>query len=89
MREDIKPGVKLPDFNLTDHTGMNRSLSELQGVDPMVLILSRGHFCPKDHQQHLELANFYPRFAVSSTQLVTITTDPLYQLREFRDSVGA
>jgi peroxiredoxin len=89
VREDIKPGVKFPDFNLTDYTGMNRSLSELQGVDPMVLILSRGHFCPKDHQQHLELANFYPRFAVSYTKLVTITTDPLYQLREFRDSVGA
>jgi len=55
----------------------------------MVLILSRGHFYPKDHQQHLELASFYPRFAVSYTKLVTITTDPLFQLREFRDSVGA
>jgi len=24
----------------------------------MVLVLSRGMFCPKDHQQHLELAAF-------------------------------
>jgi peroxiredoxin len=89
MREDIKPGAKFPDFTLTDHTGTRRSLVELQGTDPMVLILSRGHFCPKDHQQHLEMASFYPRFAVSYTKLATITTDPIYQLREFRDSVGA
>ena len=89
MRADITPGEKFPNFELTDHTGKHRSLSELQGTEPMVLILSRGHFCPKDHQQHLELASFYPRFAVSYTKLVTITTDPLFQLREFRDSVGA
>ena len=55
----------------------------------MILILSRGHFCPKDHQQHLELAAFYPRIAVSYTSIVTITTDNLLELNEFRQSVGA
>jgi peroxiredoxin len=88
MREDIQLGVKLPDFTPTDQNGERVSLSEIQGTDPMVLILSRGHFCLKDHQQHLEIANFYPRFAVSTTKLVTIMTDPIFQLREFRDSVG-
>lgn len=89
MREDIVHGAPFPDYELTDHTGARRRLSELQGNDPMVLILSRGHFCPKDHQQHLQLAAHWPEFAVSYTQVVTIATDPLFELREFRDSVGA
>ena len=89
MREDIVDGGRFPDYELTDHAGARRRLSELQGGDPMVLILSRGHFCPKDHQQHLQLAAHWPEFAVSYTQVVTIATDPLFELREFRDSVGA
>lgn len=89
MRSDIVPGAKFPDYELTDHTRQRRRLSQLQGTDPMVLILARGHFCPKDHQQHLELAAFYPRIAVSYTRVVTITTDNLLELNEFRHSVGA
>src|SRR5690348_3586111 len=65
MRTDIVPGAKFPDYELTDHTRQRRTLSELQGNDPMILVLSRGHYCPKDHQQHLELAAFYPRVRVS------------------------
>jgi len=89
MRPDIVAGARFPDYELTDHTRQRRTLSELQGRDPMILILSRGHFCPKDHQQHLELAAFYPKIAVSYTKIVTITTDPLLELNEFRQSVGA
>lgn len=37
----------------------------------------------------LELAAFFPRIAVSYTQIVTITTDSILELNEFRDSVGA
>jgi peroxiredoxin len=55
----------------------------------MVLILSRGHYCPKDHQQHLELVAFYPKIAVAYTQIVTISTDAISELNEFRASVGA
>lgn len=89
MRPDIVPGATFPDYELTDHTKQRRRLSELQGSDPMILILSRGHFCPKDHQHHLELAAFYPKIAVAYTKVVTITTDPLLELNEFRQAVGA
>jgi peroxiredoxin len=89
MRPDIVPGAHFPDYELTDHTRQRRTLSELQGHDPMILILSRGHFCPKDHQQHLELAAFYPRIAVAYTQIVTIATDNILELNEFRAAVGA
>ena len=47
MRSDIVPGSTLPDYALPDHAGTVRSLSELQGDDPMVLTLARGHYCPK------------------------------------------
>ncbi|BCL80675.1 redoxin domain-containing protein [Ktedonobacteria bacterium brp13] len=89
MREDIVPGATFPDYELTDHTKTKRRLSELQGKDPMILILSRGHYCPKDHQQHLDLASFYPKIAVSYTQIVTISTDNILESNEFRSSVGA
>ncbi len=89
MRPDIIPGARFPDYELTDHTRQRRTLSELQGDDPMILVLSRGHFCPKDHQQHLELAAFYSKIAVSYTKIVTISTDNLLELNEFRASVGA
>jgi peroxiredoxin len=89
MRADIVPGGVFPDYELTDHTKVRRRLSELQGIDPMILLLSRGHFCPKDHQQHLELAANYPKIAVAYTQIVTIATDPIFEINEFRASTGA
>ena len=66
-----------------------RKLSELQGDDPLILTLARGHYCPKEHQQHLELAAFYPKIAVAYTQIATIATDDHHTLQEFRASVGA
>ncbi len=84
MRSDIVPGNTFPDYQLPDHTGTPRKLSELQGDDPLILTLARGHYCPKEHQQHLELAAFYPRIAAAYTQIVTIATDlittPLQEL---------
>jgi len=41
----------------------------------MILVLSRGHVCPKDHQQHVQLAAFYPQLVAGYTQIVTIATD--------------
>ncbi len=89
MRPDIVPGGVVPDYALPDHAGAVRRLSELQGDDPLILLLARGHYCPKDHQQHLELASFYPKIAVAYTQIVTITTDVHHTLQEMRASVGA
>ena len=89
MRSDIVPGGIFPDYELPDHTSTPRRLSELQGDDPLILTLARGHYCPKEHQQHLELAAFYPKIAVAYTQIATISTDDHHTLQEFRASVGA
>jgi peroxiredoxin len=89
MRADIVPGATFPDYELTDHEKARRKLSELQGIDPMIVMLSRGSFCPKDHQQHLELVANYSKFAVAYTTVVTISTDNIVVTNEFRDGIGA
>ena len=89
MRSDIIPGGVFPDYALPDHTGTVRTLSELQGEDPLILTLARGHYCPREHQQHLELAACQSTIAVAYTQIVTIATDDRHTLQEFRLSVGA
>jgi peroxiredoxin len=89
MRPDIKPGATFPDYQLLDQRGRPRRLSELQGMDPMILILARGHYCPKDRQQHRRLVEFWPEINVAYTRIVTISTDDLLATNEFRDGVGA
>jgi len=89
VRSDIIPGNVFPDYELPDHTSTVRRLSELQGRDPLILTLARGNYCPKEHQQHLELAAHYPKINVAYTQIVTIATDDHHTLQEFRSSVGA
>jgi peroxiredoxin len=89
MRSDVVPGSTFPDYELPDHTRTLRKLSELQGDDPLILTLARGHYCPKEHQQFRELVSFYPSIAVAYTQIATISTDDHHTLQEFRASLGA
>jgi len=89
MRSDIVPGNKFPDYRLPDHTNRRRRLSEVQGEDPLILTLARGHYCPKEHQQHLQLALFYPQIEVAYTKIATISTDDHHTSQEFRASIGA
>ena len=89
MRSDIAPAPRSPTTSCPTTTNVPRKLSELQGDDPLILTLARGHYCPKEHQQHLELAAFYPKIAVAYTQVATISTDAHHELQEFRASVGA
>jgi peroxiredoxin len=89
MRPDIRPDGRFPDYELPDHTGTRRTLSEIQGDDPMVLVLSRGAFCPKDRQQHRILVDLEPEIEVAYTKIVTISTDGLIELNEMRSGVGA
>ena len=89
MRSDITAGGIFPDYALPDHTSTVRRLSEIQGRDPMIVTLARGNYCPKEHRQHLELAEHYPEINVAYTQVVTIATDDHHTLQEFRNSVGA
>ena len=51
MRADIVPGAVFPDYELSDQHAVHRKLSDLQQGDPLVLVLSRGGFCPKERRQ--------------------------------------
>jgi peroxiredoxin len=89
MRSDIVPRGTFPDYELPDEESVPRKLSEIQGEDPLILTLARGNYCPKEHQQHLELAANYPKINVAYTRMATISTDDHHSSQEFRASVGA
>src|SRR2546427_7785519 len=64
MRPGIVPGAVFPDYELPDHRGKHRTLSELQGGDPLVLVLSRGGFCPKERRRHEGLLQLHREMEV-------------------------
>src|ERR1700710_2200872 len=89
MRADIVPGAPFPDCELPDQSGNHRTLSDLQGDDPLVLLLSRGGYCPKERRQHEGLLQLHREMQVGYCRLVTISTDNLLETNEFRTGVGA
>jgi peroxiredoxin len=89
MRCDMTQGAVFPDYELSDHTGKHRKLSELQEQDPMVVVLGRGGFCPKDRRQAEGLLELHREMEVGYCRLVTITTDNITQTNEYRSGVGA
>lgn len=88
MRNDIVPGAVFPDYELTDHSGTRQRLSALQGNDPLILVLARGAYCPRDHRQHVLLAEMEIEIRIAFTKIVTISTDNILRCREWRDSLG-
>jgi len=89
MRADIVPGAVFPDYELVDQRGKHRTLAELQAGDPLVLVLSRGGFCPKERRQHEGLLQLHREMQVGYCRLVTLSTDNLLETNEFRSGVGA
>ncbi len=89
MRAGIAPGAVFPDYELADHRGKHRKLSDLQGLDPMIVVLSRGGFCPKDRRQAEGLLELHREMEVGYCRLVTISTDNLATTNEYRTGVGA
>ena len=89
MRAEFVTGAVFPDYELPDHTTKRRKLSELQADDPMVLLLSRGGFCPKERRQHEGLVQLHRELEVGYCRLVTISTDNIIETNEYRSGVGA
>jgi peroxiredoxin len=89
MRADMVPGAVFPDYELTDHSGRHRKLSDLQGPDPMIVVLSRGGYCPKERRQAEGLVHLHREMEVGYCQLLTISTDNLIATNEYRGGVGA
>jgi hypothetical protein len=90
MRADIGPGVTFPDFELPDHTGRLRRLSEIQGDDPMVIVLDREAYSAKDPVQHegLVVLGREMKPGVGYRRMVTITTAEPQEALNYRNGVG-
>jgi peroxiredoxin len=89
MHSDIGEGSQFPNYELPDHSGDMRKLSDLQGSNPMVLHLSRGGFDPKEHRYLRHMVDSWPDFKAAYTRIVVISTDNQLETNEFRDSLGA
>jgi peroxiredoxin len=89
MSKGLERGAVLPDFELPDETGMPRRLSQLQGEDPMVLLLGRGEHCPRERQHQREMVRFHQWCAVAFTSLVTVLPNDLHDVGKLKISTGA
>ena len=89
MSNKLVPGAVLPNFELPDENGKLWRLSELQGGDVMVLLLSRGEHCPRERQHHREMLTFHEWCAVAFTELVSVLPNDLHDVSRLKISTGA
>jgi peroxiredoxin len=91
MRADVKAGAPFPDYELPDHTGRPRRLSEIQGDDPMIIVLAREAYSAKDQRQHAGLVELWRDIkpGVGYCQMVTITTSDPQETFNYRSGVSA
>lgn len=82
-------GEAFPDLDLPDHTGRERWLSEIAGGDPLVLVFSRGWWCPKEQRAMRVLTQLQDEFEVAYAKLVVVSIDPPEVQSAFRAGLGA
>ncbi len=83
------PGDRFPDIDLPDHTGRPRRLSELAQGNPVVLVTSRGWWCPKEQRFMRMLVDLQNEFEVAYAQIVVLSVDPPEVQSAFRAGLGA
>ena len=90
MRSDITPGATFPDYELPDHTGRLRRLSETQGGDPLVVVLAREAYSAKDQVQHEGLVQLWREMkpGIGYCRMVTITTTSTRRTVELSSAPG-
>jgi peroxiredoxin len=82
-------GAPFPDLELPDHTGRRRRLSELAGGDPLILVTSRGWWCPKEQRYLRELVALQDELEVAYARLAVLSVDPPEVQAAFRAGLGA
>ena len=89
MAPPLTPGSPFPDLDLPDHTGRPRMLRELAGGDPLVLLTSRGWWCPKEQRHLREVCRLQDEFEVAYARIVVVSVDPPEVQSAFRAGLGA
>lgn len=83
------PAAVFPDLELPDHTGRTRLLSELGNGDPLVVITSRGWWCPKEQRFLRGMVDLQDELEVGYARLVVLSVDPPEVQAAFRAGLGA
>ena len=83
------PGDHFIDFELPDHHGNRRRLSELVGGDPAILQFYRGFWCPKDQAHFRGLVQLQDQVEVAYTRMISVSVDPPVVEAAFRAGIGA
>ena len=98
---NLRSGDEFPDFTLPNHRGSPKTLSGftkpsamdekmgfLDGY-PLILVFSRGFFCPRDGEQMRQLVGFQSELGVNYCKLVVVSADPSMVSAAFRAGLGA
>ena len=62
---------------------------QIAGADPLVLITSRGWWCPKEQRYLRELTRLQDEFEVAYTRIAVVSVDPPEVQSAFRAGLGA
>ena len=82
-------GQRITDFELLDHAGNRRRLSELVGGDPTVLQFFRGWWCPKEQSFFRRLLGLQEDAEVAYSRILSVSVDPPEVNAAFRAGLGA
>jgi peroxiredoxin len=85
----LAAGRQLPDFELLDHGGNRRRLSQLVGGDPTVLQFYRGWWCPKEQAFFRRLLALQEDAEVAYSRILSVSVDPPGVSAAFRAGLGA
>ena len=98
---NLEVGDGFPDFTLPDHRGSPKTLSGFTKPSPMdekmgfldgyplILVFSRGFFCPRDGEQMRGLVGFQGELEVNYSKLAVVSADPSMVAAAFRAGLGA
>jgi peroxiredoxin len=89
MRDDLVVGNPFPDIRLPEHTGRERSLSEIAGQSPLVLAFIRGWWCPKEQVRMRGLVQMQEEIQREYGAIAVVTIDEPYLNGAFRAGLGA
>jgi peroxiredoxin len=86
---ELAVGGQVPDFELLDHTGNQRRLSQLVGGDPTVLQFYRGWWCPKEQAFFRRLLALQDDAEVAYSRILSVSVDSPEVNAAFRAGLGA
>ena len=86
---ELAVGGQVPNFELLDHAGNQRRLSQMMGGDPTVLHFYRGWWCPKEQAFFRRLLALQDDAEVAYSRILSVSVDSPEVNAAFRAGLGA